>query len=296
MSSETGFKTKAGRLPGAYVALWAALSAGAAGYLAFVVLDPSVIGINPGIGPQVQVAQERNEDPELRLELSNARLEIAKLRTKLSQLEERTSSQNAAMRPGIGAPADPAELPAAQQIDAQPATAEKEATTDAGLSEAQIVNAAVSAPIPPAKTIETGSIRIPPLPVRAPPPPITLTKVVGAPQPSAPPPVIEFGVANVEPALPVARSREQVGVRLASGPSVDALRLTWNLLLDTYGPTLRGLEPRYVGSASAGALGPTYDLIAGPLPSRTDGERMCRIIRMPNGGACQVRSFTGNVL
>ena len=84
-----------------------------------------------------------------------------------------------------------------------------------------------------------------------------------------------------------------MGVRLATGPSIDSLRLKWSLMLDRAGTTLSTLEPRFVPSTQPGALGPSYDLIAGPLQSLSDAQRICNAAAV-RSSVCEIRKLEGN--
>lgn len=79
-------------------------------------------------------------------------------------------------------------------------------------------------------------------------------------------PNITFGEPEVTPA------QRSFAVQLAAGPSLDALRLSWSLLLDRHGGTLSSLQPRFVPPRTA--TGP-YRLLAGPLPSKADADKVC---------------------
>jgi hypothetical protein len=79
-------------------------------------------------------------------------------------------------------------------------------------------------------------------------------------------------------------------VLLASGPSVEALRLSWSLLLDRHRSLLKGLEPRTttVGEGERGSL----QLLAGPLGSPDDAARVCAQLRAKRV-TCTVAAFAG---
>ena len=79
-------------------------------------------------------------------------------------------------------------------------------------------------------------------------------------------PAITFGAAEVTPA------RQNYTVQLGAGPSLDALRMTWLVLRDQHGAALGSLQPRFV--APKGSTG-TYRLVAGPLPSKADADKVC---------------------
>ena len=83
------------------------------------------------------------------------------------------------------------------------------------------------------------------------------------------------------------------GIKISTGASVDSLRLSWGLLADKHGDALGNLEPRY--TAGGNTANPTYDLVAGPLPSKADAARVCKTLAQ-RGVACTVGSFGGNAL
>ncbi|MFN3623351.1 MAG: hypothetical protein ACK4TP_04740, partial [Hyphomicrobium sp.] len=83
----------------------------------------------------------------------------------------------------------------------------------------------------------------------------------------------------------------QVGVLLATGPSVDSLRLSWTILNDRAADTVRTLHPRYVVSGKDNER--TYGLVAGPLETIADAKAVCKVMT-ERGMACEVSQFRGN--
>ncbi len=60
---------------------------------------------------------------------------------------------------------------------------------------------------------------------------------------------------------------KSVGIQIASGPSVQSLRLSWTLLSERHGGSLSRYQPRYtVGATEQGV---TYDLVVGPFANAT---------------------------
>ncbi len=117
------------------------------------------------------------------------------------------------------------------------------------------------------KAIETASIPVPASPVPA----------AKTPAESA---------ANAAAALADAPK----GVVVASGPSVDALRLSWSLLSDRHKATFGKMEPRVVTTD-----GSTYQLVAGPLPSEAEANKVCTGLKA-RGIACRPGEFRGDAL
>jgi hypothetical protein len=93
------------------------------------------------------------------------------------------------------------------------------------------------------------------------------TGSIATPAPAQASPVIVFG-------QPVVTQRKAMsyGVQLSAGPSLDGLKLAWAKLAEKHAGSLAALQPRYVKPRNEG--GP-YRLLAGPLPSKADAERVC---------------------
>ncbi len=109
---------------------------------------------------------------------------------------------------------------------------------------------------------------------------------------------ISFGPAVVTPAArPAATAPSvpagQVGVQIATGPSVDSLRLSWTLLNERHGESFRSLQPRYTTSLSGTEQ--TYDLVIGPVASVDAAKRLCLELAM-KATPCIVSRFTGDAL
>lgn len=88
-------------------------------------------------------------------------------------------------------------------------------------------------------------------------------------------------------------ARTPVGIQISSGASVNSLRLSWSLLADRHATTLGKLEPRYVTRGDAND--PTYDLVAGPIKSKSDAIKLCQSLLAKNV-TCKVGDFAGAAL
>lgn len=104
---------------------------------------------------------------------------------------------------------------------------------------------------------------------------------------------ITFGPPVVTPAATPPASSGQIGVQIATGPSVDSLRLSWTLLNERHGTTLRALEPRYTTDMSGSER--SYDLIVGPVASIDEARRLCQELAL-KATPCTVSRFTGDAL
>lgn len=158
--------------------------------------------------------------------------------------------------------------------------------------------------------IVTGSITIPPPPERAPQPPAivrtalkpalspsdggTARKTVAA-RPAAPSAPVEFGAPVVTAAETGSEQSPSLAVLLATGSSVESLRLTWNLLQERHSAALYNLSPRYIVEQNPAAPERRFALLAGPVVSATDVARVCGAL-VSEGLTCRTRTFAGNSL
>lgn len=94
----------------------------------------------------------------------------------------------------------------------------------------------------------------------------------------------QFGQIEVTRAAPVA-------IQLATGASVEALRLTWTLLSERHKAQLKALEPRYVGNAE----GTVFALVAGPVATREEAQRMCVAFKQRRV-SCTIADYAGEPL
>ena len=93
-------------------------------------------------------------------------------------------------------------------------------------------------------------------------------------------------------ATPEPAKGPSLGVMIATAPTLDAARLTWQALLDGHRTALSGLEPRYVEAAGET---PTYRLIAGPVKSREAAARLCERLKLGKS-RCHAAPFAGHPL
>jgi hypothetical protein len=98
--------------------------------------------------------------------------------------------------------------------------------------------------------------------------------------------VISFGPAIVKPAT------KAIGIELASGPSVDGLRLSWSQLTE-HNNKLKNLTARYADNGDA--ANPTFNLVAGPVKSKAEAVRLCKELEA-HYQTCKVGEFKGDEL
>lgn len=91
----------------------------------------------------------------------------------------------------------------------------------------------------------------------------------------------------------ITRADSAFGVALASGPSLDAIRLSWSLLSDNHAATLQNLSPRYTTKQTS--YGESFRLLAGPLNTTSAAEAVCQKLRDRNI-PCYTTAYKGNAL
>jgi len=104
---------------------------------------------------------------------------------------------------------------------------------------------------------------------------------------------VAFGAPTVRPAQ-TDEGADGVALRLSSAPSISSLRLSWRVLRERHGSILSGLNPRF-RTVPDGPTGVTYQLVAGPIASRTEADQVCTILRAQDVG-CAIDAFAGDPL
>jgi cell division protein FtsN len=115
------------------------------------------------------------------------------------------------------------------------------------------------------------------------------------PAPEAAPPIETGSIASAtitfgEPV--VTRSNTNFAVQLGAGRSVEALKLSWSLLLDQHGDALSPLQPRVIAPRADGG---SYRLVAGPFDSRAEAEKICAAMALSRN-KCFSTVFMGEPL
>lgn len=298
-------------LPRGYVLTWMALAVGSLSYLSVLAVrsgdqQASVMTANAQRETALQVAQ--GETQKLKARLGEFQRDIAQLRGQLevngqdrsviaalAAFEERFSSEtgiaiakslpssrNATASNVVSAPASTPTSSEAQSSSVANVASSSAASTPVSPTLLNVAPAGLgatqTAAVPPKAIpradvskvdakIETGSIPVPPKPSVA----------TGLGQPAAP---IAFGPAVVK------AEPKPLGVQLGSGLTLDALRLSWSVLAETNGDTLKTLTPHYSSSGTPEA-GEVFDLVAGPVKSAADGKRICKALAA-RGVDCKV--------
>ncbi|MGE0053199.1 MAG: hypothetical protein AB7S74_03220 [Hyphomicrobium sp.] len=299
------------------VVLWSMLGLVAAAYMGIMLVEPALIDdlsptsayITDPQSSQGQRAAARlvSDVSGLKESMAQVQLEIAKVKTEVATSAEQTkalSAQLVALQDRLahssGAALDTSEpQPDGNQgqraVTAPKAVVPPETQASTGKQagspqQPKLVNA------PPESSLETGSVTQDAKPTKtaksAPPAKEAPAKEAQAKSwkstvadVSSDP--VDFGATEVKTA------GAGIGVQISSGASLDSLRLSWSLLADRHRDSLNGLRPRYV--ARGDMSNPTYDLIAGPLKSTAEAQRLCKSLIAQNV-PCTVANYIGAAL
>jgi hypothetical protein len=267
----------------AYLLTWALLALGGLGYLATLAWPTNLFV--PTASPPPQIAESEQalrtatraltEIGAVRRTVSEVQKDVGQVKDAIEQRAEQdksTQTRLTALEEQISTLAVQASTPApAPKEKAQQKAATEKARPKTAEPRAQIRAVAVGPQSPPntqiANTqvaqaaIETGSV--------------------------VPSEGIGFGEAVVTPS-----STRFYAVQLASGPSPEALRLSWDLLVERNGTSLQGLQPRFVKPRRQGGA---YRLVAGPLPNKLEAERICGELQTGRS-SCASTEFIGDPL
>lgn len=280
-----------------YVVVWTTLGALSFGFLMVLGLAPEWLDdlrpVSSYTFPQNNQGQRAAarlaaDLGQLKDSVSQIQLDLSKVKTDVEMQGEQqrtVSAQVASLETRISAALPAAALETAAPAAAQQAPMSKGGSTDAAKQPVRVPTVINAETDSKGTGLETGSlstqlakaVKPPPADVAAP----VVTTVNAATE------AISFGPAVVKPAP------QPVGLKLSSGASVDSLRLSWSLLSERHGDTLNRLEPRYTSGGDA--LNPTYDLVAGPIKSKTEAAKVCKALTA-KGVPCTVDTFKGNSL
>ena len=106
--------------------------------------------------------------------------------------------------------------------------------------------------------------------------------------PAKPKPAADKVAAFSEPKV-----KKAVGIKLATGASVDNLRVSWGILSERHSAELKPLQPRYFNTVDGNGI--TYELVAGPFKTTADAKKVCQSLQA-QAIDCQVSTFGGNSL
>ncbi len=310
-----------------YVLMWSTMGALSLGLLAVIGLAPEWLAdLRPGFStadPQSNQGQRAAmrlaaDVATVKQSLAQVQLELAKVQTELTSNSEQqksvvaqvTSLETRVASPAVtaaassalsdslpldgrstqsqtlrGYPTDGAIAPASvakpvMDLAAAPAVIPTSVPpSEQGVSPPaapKIINADVAGAAP--ERLETGSVATPAKLQTA------ASAVAAAKVPTE---AISFGPATVKAAP------KPIGIKVSSGSSVDSLRLSWSLLSEKHGDTLKAMQPRYI--VSGDPQNPTYDLVAGPVKSKAEAKKVCKSLS-DQGVSCSIGAFAGDNL
>lgn len=264
-----------------YIAVWAVLALGAIGYIGWIATHPELIARNEPapVAPQGESNEGQRATSDVLAEVKALKNSVSEVQRDVTQLKSDVTSStehNAQLVSRIaaleGKPSKtttaaatvPAAAPSASA--AAPRATPKSAEVKQAPALPKILNAA---PDPAKKALETGSVA---------------TAAAASAAEAAP---IVFGPAVVKPAA------KPVGIQIATGPSVNSLRLSWSLLSDRHADTLKKLEARVV--IGEGLEGDTFDLVAGPIKTSAEAKKVCAALEAQSV-PCKIGDFKGEAL
>ncbi len=278
------------RMLSPYAMIWAAGATAAVLYLVLLATQPSAVASFLGASPKTADAEaDKQAITETVAQVETLRNTIDLFRNELIEIRAQVSSQTETARSiesriaSLEAPPpDPKQVAAAKAAQEKLAKAKAKAEQEQAVAEAQkAAKAAAAAKKGPEKGLETGSVAQPAAGAIAfGPATVTPTTTINVPPSSNPTPAQQ-------------PNTNLIGVQIATGPSVDSLRLSWTLLNERHGESFRSLQPRYITDPSAPEQ--TYDLVVGPVASVDDARRLCQELAM-KATPCSVSRYTGDAL
>lgn len=251
MAAHTGQPTRSRRFIKIYLSVWALLAVGAVAYLAMLALPPQA-----GLPPHAVLDPPRSGPGESKTlaEVRSMRGAISEIRKDVTELQEAVGERVAnekvvqtrltALEERVST-VDGAQHGSALMPEGKDKAAHK-ASEPRPSAEAHDVPPLVAVG-PPATPIETGSI--------------------GSRAAPAPKAEIVFGEPIVTPA-----AQSEFAVQLAAGASLQAMRQSWGRLAERHAGALGKLQPRVVAPRAEGG---SYRLLAGPVATKADAERIC---------------------
>lgn len=277
----------------AYLFTWGILAAAGAGYLVSLTWQSEVLG-TVASRPQPPQPQVAEVDPGLRAanralaELRNVRRDVDSVQKDVGFLKEsveRQESEGKATQSRLTALEERVTTLSAQAAAPSPALTAKQKAAEKAAE-----RAAAKAKTADARSPHVISV-VPTPPSDTPPAP---QKSAGRATPapggietgSIPKPAVTFGETVVMPVQNI------YAVQLAAAPSIESLRLTWSLLVERHGAELAALQPRVVAPRIQGG---TYRLVAGPLTSAADADRICTELQARRS-TCAATDFGGEPL
>lgn len=271
MAAHIASPTRSRRFIKVYLVIWAFLALAALGSLSLLVFEA------PQATQRAQAVEPEGTGPTLRaLSKSLSEMGVAVRRgfadvqkdvTHLKEVLVEHEARDKAVQSRLSALEEKVAAIDATHSTPPPAKAKTGEKTARKNTEARITPQIINAPPPTHKDsgkgeapIETGSIR-------------ASKEIV-------------FGTPVVTPS-----DTRTYAIQLAASPSLDGLRQRWEQLIELHG-SLAALQPRVVAPTAAG--GP-YRLVAGPIQTKADADRLCADMAVPRN-SCFATPYGGSPL
>ena len=267
----------AGRSQNRMTHVWAGLGLVSAAYLGVVVLQQSQ-GVDAALVPVTESLERLASDiadlkqataaTDARARLTENRVALAE--TRLDGINQVAANQGQPDPAGLGLRGQRPTNRAALAVAEVSATGEGNSAAAATAKKAAATPLAV--PVVPAPAIK----------------PALAAKPWAATGVTPVPAVNPVRTGSVTP-TPVAVARQ--GLMIASGPSLESIRLSWTVLRLNHAEVLGALEPRFVPSGDGSA----FNLIAGPFNSDAEAQKACGALKA-HGVGCKATEYEGGVL
>ncbi|MFA5951074.1 MAG: hypothetical protein WC807_12405 [Hyphomicrobium sp.] len=276
------------------VLIWAGLASLSLAYLGVLAVEPALVAKYLGArtsAVQQQVSETQRAANDALAEVRTLRTTLDRVNNELTVLKSEVSTQSERDRDvmeriaALEAPPQPppvakgAKAVAAKPPHADPAVvavtvpspSPKPASAPAPKKSAAAVTPAAATPGAGTRnaSLETGSV-----------------------ESAAAPAEVTFGPATVTPAVKTPPPAT-LGVQVATGPSVDSLRLSWTLISERHGASLSALQPRY--TVGANEQGVAYNLLVGPVNTLAEARQLCQELAA-KATPCAPAQFRGDAL
>jgi len=278
------------------VLIWAGLASLSLAYLGVLAVEPALVAKYLGArasSAQQQVSEAQRAANDALAEVRTLRTNLERVNKELTVLKSEVSSQSERDRDAmeriaaLEAPPPPpppaakgAKAAAAKPPHADPAVvavtvpspSQKPAAAPAPKKPAAVVTPTAAAPAAGTRnpSLETGSVASAAAPVE-----------------------VTFGPPTVTPAATTPPPASTLGVQVATGPSVDSLRLSWTLISERHGASLSALQPRY--TVGANEQGVAYNLLVGPVNTLAEARQICQELAA-KATPCAPAQFRGDAL
>ncbi len=281
-----------------YLAVWLGLGLVSAGYLGGVVWQ-RIGAIDMALAPVTETLER------LAIEIAEIRQTTAAIDARGQQMATRVAAaetrldgfaQSAASLPQAAGLTPPNAQPGQGQRPTNRAALEAAAApTQAKAAEPVATQRVVGIevvqrPMPPTKQIAT--VAQPAAPVQAPAVNSRMTTKVVPAAPAAAQRVDDAYTSQSNPintgSVAAGAHARPVGLLVASGPSLDSIRLSWNVLSQNHGNVLGSLEPRILPAGDGSA----FQLIAGPFASDAEAQKACSALKS-RGVGCRPADYAG---